>query len=1213
MGTIARLNTAKKKLAQAEQAMPGAYQNNYTDSINQKLVQLADASLTGSTGVDTDALNAAYQQYRANSVANAQNGAAAAAGTANTLAGGYGADWAKTAANQAAGEQIAGVDNSLSSLRADALQNWKQKMSDTTSVLDDLLGQQSLERSEYDGSVSNAQNWRDYLSGRVDTARQENSDFWNNVWNVVKGVGNAVKTGYDAYQGYYQWDKEFELQKQQYADSLQRTQLSDQISAMEQAQAFKQAGFDDLAAQTLTKYGLDSTMLDAWEGMSDTQKDKMAALLQGASLAGSGNDTAAKNYLQMAGLSGDSTDSYGTIAGRLNSSKLAYQQALLGLQQRYKTTGTGSTRSGGSSSGSKSGGYTTSQLQQMANKFSSMKGTEPLYDFYKRTLTNAGWIKADTGTKASTQSAAGGTGAGKAGTTTSKLPAATTKTPWSTSGTVDGVAGASVSMASPKGGNYNTALREAQQMANNGYDMAQITEYLIRKNYSDSTISQVSQTMGWSWRSNMSRSVEQVRQMREQIKANDAAKTAAQKKTTTQTAKTTPAAPAAKSAGTGLSVAQVAQIRSQMTAAPASTSRLQTTASTPAWTGGTRQVLGTVSADALGKQVLADMTSDTGSPVATDRQEDYEPDWNYVGSDNAPKQRAIAQGTYGSYAKAAQKVGNALAKDRQTDRFDELNQWMDESPRHREVVDLLRQKEYTTQEDKGVAPEQAVQVTGTKQRYSPGDLLKMGYTAQEINEARAYIREYDALPVTDRAVRRTADTTKGIAATVASAVPMAGEMTTQGVKDIRATQKNEAALDKELEGDARGKELKDRITAVDMDYNPQYTDEDLRGMGYSQSEIDEMRSRIAGTVQKTALDKDTSLGYQLYNYGQQRTAAAQAGLSPAAKTAMGVATSAAENLAVAGVSPYLVLPVLSAQGAAESMGQDVEKGTSVGQAVGVGLAKFGAGWAINSVGVADMARSMGVDYARDTVAGKLADLVRSSKLVSGLGNSQLAANTISGGVDNAVQAFVETYADKIIDATLGGDQQAADELLQSDTFLQALQSGLTGGASGALGGAVGTGLGAMSRTLDARAGTETAAPVQADTESRAADAAAAQRALEARAMEPGEAARQQADQAAAVQQTDNADAAETTAQKDAASAVRSENPAVQQLAAALQADNLTGKTINLFTPNAANEANRAAFAEEYGMELPATASETRKALRTLAQQQTAEQALREES
>lgn len=119
MGTIARLNTAKKKLAQAEQAMPGAYQNNYTDSINQKLVQLADASLTGSTGVDTDALNAAYQQYRANSVANAQNGAAAAAARPIPWRAGTVRTGPRRQANQAAGEQIAGVDNSLSSLRAE--------------------------------------------------------------------------------------------------------------------------------------------------------------------------------------------------------------------------------------------------------------------------------------------------------------------------------------------------------------------------------------------------------------------------------------------------------------------------------------------------------------------------------------------------------------------------------------------------------------------------------------------------------------------------------------------------------------------------------------------------------------------------------------------------------------------------------------------------------------------------------------------------------------------------------------------------------------------------------------------------------------------------------------------------------------------------------------------------------------------------------------
>ena len=626
---------------------------------------------------------------------------------------------------------------------------------------------------------------------------------------------------------------------------------------------------------------------------------------------------------------------------------------------------------------------------------------------------------------------------------------------------------------------------------------------------------------------------------------------------------------------------------------------LGTGSSTPAWTGGTRKVLGTVSADELGKQVLADMTGNTGSPVATDRQEDYEPDWNYVGSDNTPKQRAIAQGTYGSYAKAAQKVGNTLAKDRQTDRFDELNQWMDESPRHREVVDLLRQKEYTTQEDKGVAPEQAVQVTSTKQKYSPGDLLKMGYTAKEINEARAYIREYDALPLAERAARRTADTTKGIAATVASAVPMAGEMTTQGVKDIRATQKNEAALDKELESDARGKELKDLITAVDMDYNPQYTDEDLRGMGYNQSEIDTMRSRIAGTVQKTALDKDTSLGYQLYNYGQQRTAAAQAGMSQPAKTAMGIATSAAENLAVAGISPALVLPVLSAQGGAEAMGQSVDKGESAGKTLVGGLAKFGAGWAINSVGAADLARTMGSDYAKDTLAGKLADVVRSVADNGVLAQQYpTVANAVSGGIDNAMQAFVETYADKAIDAALG-DAQAAEEMFSRDTFLQALESGLSGGASGALGGAVGTQLGRMSAALETADG-QTVQRNEPSQPAKGADSSPEGEAL------GGE-----------LPQSPTGDSSPERAslgleRQTEAQTMQSSNPAVQQLAEAMDSGTLTSRTIKLFTPNAANEANRAAFAEAYGMELPETAAQTRQVLRQMEAERSTAQSAQEE-
>ena len=552
------------------------------------------------------------------------------------------------------------------------------------------------------------------------------------------------------------------------------------------------------------------------------------------------------------------------------------------------------------------------------------------------------------------------------------------------------------------------------------------------------------------------------------------------------------------------------------------------------WMGGGTRQLGTLGAtlspvksgsastgtQGLDSKKLADEVLDsvlgtaTGSPVKTDRQEDYEPDWNYAGGDNTAKERAIAQGTYGWYAKQAQGLKDSFAPDSQADRFDQLNQWMDADEKHRELVKLIRSGKGNVayaQRSNAMQPQSVSGAMGSaaapvqqmkRQEYTDAELMEKGYSQQEINEARAYITDYDAIPLAQRAVRRTANTIGGIVDTVAAAVPMAGELAVQGAKDIGATVRQESQLRKELEGDARGKELYRLLTDVDMDYKPQYSDEDILQQGYTQAEIDTMRGRISGTVQKTAIDPDTSVGYQLYKRGQGLTAAAQAGMSPAARTAMGIVSSAAENLAVAGVSPYLVLPVLSAQGAAESMGQSVGQGESAGQTLATGLAKFGAGWAINSVGVADLAQSMGADYAKDTLAAQIAGWVRGLGGDSAFAKAYPAvANALTGGVDNAVQAFVETYADTAIDAVLGGDEEAAEALLKPETFLTALQSGLTGGASGALGGAVGTGLGAMSARIDYKA-------QQVEAQQQAAQLAQEYRAMEERVLEPGESAAQ---------------------------------------------------------------------------------------------------------
>lgn len=512
------------------------------------------------------------------------------------------------------------------------------------------------------------------------------------------------------------------------------------------------------------------------------------------------------------------------------------------------------------------------------------------------------------------------------------------------------------------------------------------------------------------------------------------------------------------------------------------------------WMGGGTRQLGTLDSKKLADEVLDSVLGTaTGSPVKTDRQEDYEPDWNYAGGDNTPQQRAQA--------------ANAVKRDD----FDRWNLWMDADTRHRELVDLMRQKkqDYTSYAQQGTSARAPTVGAGggaytsyaqsgtsrsageekeTKAKYTDAQLRGMGYSQQEIDKARQYLTEYTAYNPAEVFVRRGADTAKGIAATVAAAVPMVGENLGVSIWNEMETRKNWKALREEVRGDTRQEKLLGMLTGGKTTYAQQgstatsmqpYTDAELLEKGYTQAEIDTMRSRIAGTKVADSVDKD-SLGYKLYDYGKRHTAAAQAGMTPAARTAMGVVSSAAENLAVAGVSPYLVLPVLSAQGAAESMGQSVEKGQSAGQTLATGLAKFGAGWAINSVGAADLARSMGADYAKDTLAGQIADWVRGLGGDSAFAKAYPAvANALTGGVDNAVQAFVETYADTAIDAVLGGDEEAAEALLKPETFVTALQSGLTGGASGALGGAVGTGLGAMSAQIDYKAnGADAAAPVQ---------------------------------------------------------------------------------------------------------------------------------------
>ena len=592
----------------------------------------------------------------------------------------------------------------------------------------------------------------------------------------------------------------------------------------------------------------------------------------------------------------------------------------------------------------------------------------------------------------------------------------------------------------------------------------------------------------------------------------------------------------------------------------------------------------------------------------------------------------------------AQELRASFAKDSVPDEFDRINQWLDTGD-NKNLADAVRR------------------VDNTHGAYTDADLIKKGgWTQAQIDEARKMNAALDAIPAWQRGVRRTANTIGGIGDTVAAAPVLGAEYGVQAGKNIDATLKNWKQVEQEVKGDEHAQSLFDLLTDVDMDYNPTWPESrnrELISMGYNSKEIREMRQRLAGLEVSDGIDKNQSVGYQLYDRGQQLTAAAQSGLSPAQKAVTGAVTSAAENLAIAagGDGVAWILPMLSAQGAAEAMGQSAEKGESAGKALGGGLAKFGAGWAINSVGAADLAKTMGSDYAKDTLAGQIADWVQGLA-----GSSELAkhypavAAAISGGIDNSMQAFAETYADMAIDAALG-DSEAAKNLFNKDTFLTALESGLSGGASGALGGAIGTGLRGMSEGLSRT--TE-----RYDRTDRMKRAAAQQKEWEARTAEPSQPAAPAATEnisgreenllpfpsadavrersspdrgngddrgqwpkqgkavgaaaggmQAAAQQTPGAATRAQSAflkgnstesmQRAEATAAKSENSAVRQFAEVAANDSLTGKTIGLFTPNAENRGNRAAFEQAYGVTLPDTAGATRRMLREIAAQQKA--------
>lgn len=376
-------DTLKRK-NKAEQEEQEWNANRPADYVSQN--KEAMDALTGEigSGYDGSELAKAYQQYRDQTADAAAAAADNTRANAAALSSGYGNSWADSLGAQGQGAATANVDAALTALRSRALSEYKNRQSGLVEALSGMGNTEALDRSAYGSNLSNWYNRQNFLSNQSAQARNENDNYWNNLWNGIRTVGNVAKSAYDGYMGYTQQQWENEFAEKQFEAEQERM-------ATNKAFELYKDGYVTAADQLLQPYGKTSDIFTKADNAQTTFENQMEGLQEVISLASKDQIAAAKwvaNYYNLP---------EGLIDYSVYSQPTSGYSGKSGSYSGYSSSGKSSGKSSGSSGSSgAASGYTTSNLMSMAKEFSGMNDTDPLYSHYKTVLTDAGWLEPET-------------------------------------------------------------------------------------------------------------------------------------------------------------------------------------------------------------------------------------------------------------------------------------------------------------------------------------------------------------------------------------------------------------------------------------------------------------------------------------------------------------------------------------------------------------------------------------------------------------------------------------------------------------------------------------------------------------------------------------------------------------------------------------------------------------------------------------------------
>ena len=354
--TLRRKNQAEQEEREWNANRPADYVSRNKDAMD---------SLTGQigSGFDWDTGSKAYQQYRAQAQANAAASAENAQANAAMLAGGYGSSYADSVAKQGQQQALSGIDNAVPGLRGQALSEYQNQQNDLLSALSGMANTEALDRSAYGSNFANYTAWQNFLANQSEQARNENDNYWNNLWNTVKNIGSAALTAYDGYKGYTYQEEQLALQKQ--AARQQTAQVAMNLA---------DAGGIDLAKAMMQDAGMDPTLLDSYNGKQMTWEDKLKWIQSASGMTANGDQKGAQTILNILGMDPNS------IATRDDVADWAFNDYARKQSFTKALSGGGSGSSGRSSGGSSWSSIEIRNLTKDRDAVASKGGDTSWYD-----------------------------------------------------------------------------------------------------------------------------------------------------------------------------------------------------------------------------------------------------------------------------------------------------------------------------------------------------------------------------------------------------------------------------------------------------------------------------------------------------------------------------------------------------------------------------------------------------------------------------------------------------------------------------------------------------------------------------------------------------------------------------------------------------------------------------------------------------------------